>query len=447
MTVGQLVAMLHRPKGAFKGLHISASETTAVLDGYQADTIVNVSLPRELQPTEENIVVFCMITWPGTNKSVFGEPNVYERRLVGLSVGGKTVSGLREHVNITMKLTMDINENKQPSCVFLNYSSSKYDDHGCVTHWEPGLGRVTCSCNHLTYFAVLMVSPSLQTTDLVNLSYITLIGCSLSLCALVVTLLLFITKRGARSDINMKIHINLVFALILLNVHFLPSQQVAALSSPGFCIYMALLLHYSLLATFSWMSLEGFHLYLLLVRVYNIYVRRYLLKLCLLGWGIPLVIVIMVAIIDPHTYGQVPLGFSGTNSTVIKICYVSSTLVKMVTTMGLFSIVFIFNLAMLIVTVRRILALHHHEMVQFGQEEKGRAKKDACMVLGITCLLGITWGLVFFSFGHLTTPGIYLFCILNSLQGVFICLWFCTAMLKTDGASANTGSETRSTSG
>ena len=51
------------------------------------------------------------------------------------------------------------------------------------------------------------------------------------------------------------------------------------------CQVLGLLLHWSLLAAFSWTALEGFHLYLLLVRVFNIYVKRYLLKLCLVGWG------------------------------------------------------------------------------------------------------------------------------------------------------------------
>ncbi len=83
----------------------------------------------------------------------------------------------------------------------------------------------------------------------------------------------------------MKIHVNLVIALILLNVHFFPSQAVAELSNTGLCFYIALALNYSLLASFSWMALEGFHLYLLLVRVFNIYIRRYLLKLSLVGWG------------------------------------------------------------------------------------------------------------------------------------------------------------------
>lgn len=51
------------------------------------------------------------------------------------------------------------------------------------------------------------------------------------------------------------------------------------------CRGLGLFLHWSLLATFSWAALEGFHLYLLLVKVFNIYVRRYMLKLSLVGWG------------------------------------------------------------------------------------------------------------------------------------------------------------------
>lgn len=54
---------------------------------------------------------------------------------------------------------------------------------------------------------------------------------------------------------------------------------------------------------------------------------------------------------------------------------------------------------------------------QFGQNNYNRAKQDICSLLGIITLLGITWGLAFFSFGRLGTGGLYLFCVLNSLQG------------------------------
>ncbi|KAE8296960.1 Adhesion G-protein coupled receptor G2 [Larimichthys crocea] len=285
------------------------------------------------------------------------------------------------------------------------------------------------------------VSPTLPEKDREIQTYITLIGCSLSLFALAITVMLFITNRKVRADVSMKVHINLVIALILLNVHFLPSQVVAALSSTGACLYMALCLHYSLLATFSWMAVEGFHLYLLLVRVFNIYIRRYLLKLSVVGWGVPAVIVSLVVIIDRDAYGHVPL--DSDNSTSTTICYIRNDTVKMVTTVGLFCLVFIFNIIMLGVTVRRVVGLRRSK--EYGQSDCDRAKKDICTLLGVTILLGITWGLVFFSFGHLTVPGLYLFCILNSLQGFFIFLWFVMSLRKNKNSSPKTSSDAQST--
>ncbi|XP_070819570.1 adhesion G-protein coupled receptor G6-like, partial [Chaetodon trifascialis] len=276
LFANRLVALLHRPKGRFAGLEIYASENEATPEKAVTNSKVSVRLPKELDLGPDNTVVFCMLTWPESNGTAWGASGVlYESRLVGLSVRGKTVSGLQERVNITMNLTMYRNETQEPRCVFFNFSTQAYSNDGCETLWEPGQSYVTCSCDHLTYFGVLMVSASLSPTDLKILTYITLIGCSLSLFSLVLTVLLFITKRKVRADVSMKVHINLAMALILLNLHFLPSHTVAALSSTGLCLYVALSLHYFLLATFSWMALEGFHLYLLLVKVFNIYVRRY----------------------------------------------------------------------------------------------------------------------------------------------------------------------------
>lgn len=77
---------------------------------------------------------------------------------------------------------------------------------------------------------------------------------------------------------------NLLAALFLLNTSFLLSEPLAAGTMEG-CQAVAALLHGSLLCALGWMWAEGFHLYLLLIKVYNIYVRHYLLKLCLCTWG------------------------------------------------------------------------------------------------------------------------------------------------------------------
>ncbi|KAL3992620.1 nuclear pore complex protein [Sarotherodon galilaeus] len=427
ISSGNFVALLFKPNGTFRGLEIYASDNEAGLSQVPKSR-VHVQLPSGLDIGPDNKLVFSLFKLPETNRTDAGVLyEVYDQRLVILSVQGKTISGLQDPVNITINFK-DINKTQEPSCQFFNFSTNNFSTEGCLTRWTDGQSNVTCSCNHFTYFGVLMTSPSAHVSkkDLEILAYISLIGCSFSLFTLVITVLLFITNRTLREDLSMNIHISLVIALILLNLHFLPSQVVAEHPSTWLCFYMALALHYSLLATFTWMALEGFHLYLLLVKIFNISVSRYILKLSLVGWGVPAVIVSVVMIIDRRFYGHVLLDKSNHNHT--KICYISNEIVKAVTTTGLFTMVFLFNMTMFMVTLKRVLNVGYSK--QFGQLHAKNVRQIACPLLGVSALLGITWGLIFFSFGNLTNFALYLFCLLNSLQGFFIFVWFVYSLRK-----------------
>ncbi|XP_061590656.1 adhesion G-protein coupled receptor G2-like [Cololabis saira] len=423
--VGSVVTYFHKATSPFRGLKISASETEAETDGEPPNLIVSVQLPGELDVGLLEHVIFCMIHLPNRS-NISGSSELVNERLIGLTVPKKNISGLQERVNITIHNPGNIDITHKPQCVFLDYPTKKYRSDGCLTLWERGQNNVTCSCDHLTYFGVLMVSAKLSATDQQVLSYITRIGCGVSLLALVIVVLLFITNKNARADDAKKIHVSLAVALILLNVHFLPSQAVAEMSLPGLCLYVAVGLHYSLLATFSWMALEAFHLYLLLIKVFNIYVSRYLLKLSVIGWGVPALIVSIVPIVDKEAYGHVPLDSSHPNSTAI--CYIANNVVKNVTTVGVFGLVFLFNVTICGVTVKWVLMSRHN--TEFGQSLCERARRDICTLLTIFTLLGITWGLIFLSYGHLTTPLLYIFCILNSLQGFFFFLYFVLSLKK-----------------
>ena len=77
---------------------------------------------------------------------------------------------------------------------------------------------------------------------------------------------------------------HLLATLLLLNCSFLLSSPLAA-GAEGLCRIAAALLHASLLCALAWMAAEAFHLLLLLVKVYNVYIQHYLLKLCLCAWG------------------------------------------------------------------------------------------------------------------------------------------------------------------
>lgn len=83
-----------------------------------------------------------------------------------------------------------------------------------------------------------------------------------------------------------KITIHLCLALFLLNLTFLLDAWLALYSNVGgLCISTAFFLHYFLLASFSWMAMEAIHMYIALVKVFNTYVSRFMVKLGLAGWG------------------------------------------------------------------------------------------------------------------------------------------------------------------
>ncbi|MEQ2243856.1 hypothetical protein ILYODFUR_011116, partial [Ilyodon furcidens] len=357
------VAVLHKPPSSgCNGLemYVSEPEMQGAADKDLSSRKVRVNLPSEVNLGPNNTVAFLMIQLP--DEVVWeGLEGLYDRRLIGLSVRGMEVSGLKEPIKITISSTTSINTTLKPICVYLNTRTNADTSPKECEQTEYNQTHITCFSKHLTYFGVLLVSADLSPKDQEIISYITFIGCGISLFALVITVLLFIANRNLRGDDSKKIHINLTVALILLNIHFLSSQAVAATSSTELCLYVALLLHYSLLASFTWMVLEGFHLCLLLVKVFNIYIRRYLLKLSVVGWGLPAVIVSLVVIIDRNIYGRTPLIPSRPNETTI--CYITDNTVKMVTTVGLFSMVFLFNVSMFGVTVKWFVGSHFGKQV------------------------------------------------------------------------------------
>ncbi|XP_041832793.1 adhesion G-protein coupled receptor G2-like [Melanotaenia boesemani] len=416
---------------------IYANEDQITTSPGLSNLMVMARLPKETLTGQFHQIAFCSFDLP--NRTFFSE-NLYEGRLIGMKVAGRQLSGLQQRINITIYNFTISNELWNPQCVFLNYSTQAFSREGCETLWEPGWSNITCSCNHLTIFAVLLVSTSLLSVeDQQILKYISLVGCSLSLVTMIIAVLIFITNKQIRADDTKKVHISLVIALILLNVHFLSTETAAKTSSTELCFYVAISLHYYLLATFSWMLLEGFHLYLLVVKVFNIYIKRYMLKASVVGWGVPAVIVSVVVIIDTGAYGHVALDLSNPNST--KICYITKNTVKWVSTLGVFCLVFFFNMIIFVVIVKWVLSSQSSN--QAGQSDRDKAKRNLCTLLSIMILLGVTWGLIFFSFGDLRTPGLYIFCIMNPLQGVFIFLYF---VLSWKRIKDSTKTSTQSTS-
>ncbi|XP_060689435.1 adhesion G-protein coupled receptor G2-like isoform X2 [Hemiscyllium ocellatum] len=351
--------------------------------------------------------------------------------IIASSVNANTsISDLADPVKITFKNLQLTQDNLTVECVFWDFlknnGSGGWNSQGCTTA-QITSNQTVCECNHLTHFGVLLAISREPITDLVQqriLSFITYIGCGLSSICLAMTLVTYLLFEKLRRDYPSKILINLCTALLFLNMVFLIDSWIAIYDIEGLCIAVAALLHYFLLASFTWMSLEALHMYLALVKVFNTYVRKYILKFCILGWGIPIVVVAIIlgtGANGQHNYGSGSYGRDD-NTTLDEFCWINNDTTFYVAAVGYFCIMFLVNLSMFIVVLTQLCQIKSKKHHRNAQKSVFR---DMRSVAGLTFLLGITWGFAFFAWGPVNLPFMYLFAIFNTLQGTFIFIFHC----------------------
>ncbi|XP_059732587.1 adhesion G-protein coupled receptor G1 isoform X2 [Bos taurus] len=368
-----------------------------------------------------------------SSQALFQDKNssqVLGEKVLGIVVQNTKVANLSEPVVLTFQHQPQP-KNVTLQCVFwvedMTLSSpGSWSDAGCETIRRET--QTSCRCNHLTYFAVLMVA-SLE-VDAVHKHYLSLlsyVGCVISALACVLTIAAYLCSRRKSRDYTIKVHMNLLVAVFLLDVSFLLSEPVALSGSEAACRASAIFLHFSLLACLSWMGLEGYNLYRLVVEVFGTYVPGYLLKLSIVGWGFPASLVMLVALVDVNNYGRIILAVHKTPESVIypSMCWIQDSLVSHVTNLGLFSLVFLFNTAMLGTMVVQILRLRPH----------AQKWPHVLTLLGLSLVLGLPWALVFFSFasGTFQLVILYFFSIITSFQGFLIFLWYWSMRLQAQG--------------
>ncbi|NXC34602.1 AGRG2 protein, partial [Campylorhamphus procurvoides] len=344
--------------------------------------------------------------------------------VISSSVANLTFQNLKANVTVTLQNTKPNQDNSTVRCVFWDFNKNGgyggWSSEGCIVK-ESRVNETVCSCNHLTSFAVLMnlyENTPLNPTQELVLTFISYIGCGLSAIFLSVTLVTYIAFEKIRRDYPSKILIQLCAALLLLNLVFLLDSWIALYDTRGLCIAVAVFLHYFLLVSFTWMGLEAFHMYLALVKVFNTYVRKYILKFCVVGWGLPAVVVSIVLAVSPDNYGLITTGKVSINGPD-EFCWIKNRIVFYVTAVGYFCLIFLINISMFIVVLIQLCRIKKKK--QLGAQRK-TSIQDLRSVAGLTFLLGITWGFAFFTVNEVFT---YLFTIFNTLQGFFIFIFYC----------------------
>ncbi|XP_028296329.1 adhesion G-protein coupled receptor G6 isoform X3 [Gouania willdenowi] len=406
-------------------------------ESQQASALAEVHLPSSLL-TSDSLSGADRSTLSRINFMFFSSTNLFQKEQDGRSLNSYVVASsvgnvsIRELVEPVVIQIAHLSEQPSPNpvCMFWDFSmnggAGGWNAEGCRVSEESSNNKTICLCNHLTHFGILMdvsgVSPHIDPKNNKILTFITYIGCGISAIFSAATLLTYVAFEKLRRDYPSKILMNLSTSLLFLNMVFLLDGWLASLETRWLCLSVAVLLHYFLLTSFTWMGLESIHMYIALVKVFNTYIRRYILKFCLVGWGLPALLVSIVVAVDKNSYGLQEYGKGGTTEGSSEFCWIKKPAVFYVTCVGYFCLVFLLNVAMFIVVMLQICGRNGKRSNRTIREEVLRNLRS---VVSLTFLLGMTWGFALFAWGPVSLPFMYLFAIFNSLQGLFIFIFHC----------------------
>ncbi|XP_074806387.1 adhesion G protein-coupled receptor L3 isoform X12 [Natator depressus] len=334
---------------------------------------------------------------------------------------------LADPVVFTVKHIKQSEEIFNPNCSFWNYSK-----HTMTGYWSKQGCRLlttnkthtTCSCNHLTNFAVLMAHVEVKHSDTVHdllLDVITWVGILLSLVCLLICIFTFCFFRGLQSDRN-TIHKNLCISLFVAELLFLIG--INRTDQPIACAVFAALLHFFFLAAFTWMFLEGVQLYIMLVEVFESeHSRRKYFYL--VGYGMPALIVAVSAAVDYRSYGT------------DKVCWLRLDTYFIWSFIGPATLIIMLNVIFLGIALYKMF--HHTAILkpESGcldninyEDNRPFIKSWVIGAIALLCLLGLTWAFGLMYINESTVIMAYLFTIFNSLQGMFIFIFHCVLQKK-----------------
>ncbi|XP_068703997.1 adhesion G protein-coupled receptor B2-like [Montipora foliosa] len=297
-------------------------------------------------------------------------------------------------------------------CVFWRPGDSMtWKTNGCkFVSRESNVSITTCECNHLTVFAALMDPHGSRVRNLSHkkaLELISIVGCSISLFAVCVTVAVTLSFWKILESPRTKVLLNLCAAIALSCA--LVISEGSVINTAG-CPVVAALLHYFLLALFSWMLCEGVLHYIVLVKAARQVPNGVMKFFYMFGWGFPAIVVaISLAVTQTKGYESKDL------------CWLDVKTGLIWAFTGPAILVITINIVVFVLVMHSMFSTRR--MRNSSQMEKVKAGIKASAI--ILPLLGITWSFGLLSFNSDTVVFKYIFSIFNSLQGLMVFIFHC----------------------
>lgn len=306
----------------------------------------------------------------------------------------------------------------QQGCEFLG--TSKYDENLAL-----------CGCSHLTHFAYLIMGEYIHDiqpgSDVIitkfhsrALNTITLLGTALSGLGIIGIFITAICFRAWREKASTKVLLQLSFAIALQMILFSffstekHTYNLDTDSERRSCIATGASLHYSVLVTFSWMLITAFLQFKRYVIVLgNLKPERFFLKSSIVGWGMPLIPIAIVLVIDPGLY--IPEKYF--------ICYPQGLAFYFSVLLPV-GLIVIANLVIFIFVLYNILQSGSSNAGSLRKSEHNMTLSQLRVSIFLFFLLGLTWIFGLLASSQTTVLFSYLFCLTATMQGFILFLYF-----------------------
>ncbi|XP_059352129.1 diuretic hormone receptor-like isoform X3 [Daphnia carinata] len=349
---------------------------------------------RQPYPPEgfETVTAFCNSTWDGLS--------CWPTTLAGST---SVLPCVEELNGIKYDTTHNATRVCQPNGTWANYSNYR----SCVPLGDFGLTTPEYG-----------VGISEDTTTI----YFT--GYTVSIVALTVAIWIFIHFKDLRCLRN-TIHTHLLITYIMADLLWIVTatlQLYRGETNKGSCI-IVIFLHYFHLTNFFWMFVEGFYLYMLVVETFSadkIRLRIY----ALIGWGIPLPVVIVWAVVKANwfTYTSNEGHKLDLESFLASCPWMAANSYDWIYMTPAIIVLFVNILFLVKIMWVLITKLRSANSVETQQYRKGsKALLVLIPLLGLTYVLviaGPTEGLIAIYFSHIRA-------VLLSTQGFLVTLFFC----------------------
>ncbi|XP_064607198.1 uncharacterized protein LOC135471789 isoform X2 [Liolophura sinensis] len=333
--------------------------------------------------------------------------------VISASLTGRQIDNLSEPVIIHFP---EASPHRNYTCRFWNETGGYWSTEGVDT--VPTIDNYTeCHTYHLTSFAILMdPSPDYRVAAIHNIiqTYITYIGCGISMLGLTITIITYGLFKCLHGDKSGKILLNLCVSMLMLNIVFVLGSQKGSHYGREICMTVAILIHYFLLTTLMWMCIEAGNMYRVLVTVFTKYTDYFMLKRCIIAWGIPAIIV------------GITMGVSLSNyETQDEFCFIShaSTTAFYVAVLAPACVIILIDIVVFVMVSRVIMKPRFTGHINAVDTTITAAQVRGAFT--VLVLLGVSWVFGPLAINEAKLVFSYLFCIANAFQGFLIFIFRC----------------------